>query len=280
MPPPAAFILISVLLHTKSKCLLSDTMSAEQKKLASRRLSHWLENDRRIVRLTRIRSGFAQSSSLVDSLGLELIYYHRSHIEMYRERWDVMSMSPKSRSIYAPSAFSSVHSSTHTPSRSTPSLEPCFFISSADSTSLLLEHLTAHPKLNATYLLTGHLLPTSSLASTQLPADTQDARNKSGSLRDMAGTQMVRIVDMDEMSDADRNSEDDMTGLEDEEGDVGMGNDEGADDGIGGGSTVEGVKVEEKEVRAEQVTIWGVVLVQSEGLKGELISFKAGKGRD
>ena len=96
----------------------------------------------------------------------------------------------------------------------------------------------------------------------------------------MAGTQMVRIVDMDEMSDADRNSEDDMTGLEDEEGDVGMGNDEGADDGIGGGSTVEGVKVEEKEVRAEQVTIWGVVLVQSEGLKGELISFKAGKGRD
>ena len=79
---------------------------------------------------------------------------------------------------------------------------------------------------------------------------------------------------MDEMSDADRNSEDGMAGLEDEEMDVGMGNDEGADDGIGGQGTVEGVKIEDKEVKAEQVKMWGVVLVQTEGLKGALAAWK------
>jgi DNA polymerase delta subunit 3 len=70
---------------------------------------------------------------------------------------------------------------------------------------------------------------------------------------------MVRIVDMDEVSEGERNSDDG----EDVDPD-GMGNDEGTDDGLGG---VVDVK-EEKGLEGEKVKRWGVVLVQKDELDG------------
>jgi DNA polymerase delta subunit 3 len=81
---------------------------------------------------------------------------------------------------------------------------------------------------------------------------------------------MVRIVDMDEVSEGERNSED---GVEEDEGMIGgwNGNDEGAGaDGLGAVNGGEGGE----EIRSEEVKRWGVVLVQKDGLEGESIILK------
>jgi len=147
------------------------------------------------------------------------------------------------------------------------------FDTPAEMASLLLDHLSTHPSLSPTYILTGPLLPSSSLSSTQLndPYSTQVPGEGKGSLRGLAGAKgMVRIVDMDEMSDGERNSEDGVwEGMEGEE--EGLGNDEGDPAGIGrgkGGLGVGGVGREEEVLRSEQVARWGVVLVQGAGLEG------------
>lgn len=73
---------------------------------------------------------------------------------------------------------------------------------------------------------------------------------------------------MDQMSDADRNSE------PDEEDEMGMkndgqwpGNDQGEADGMGLGA----IKVdrEDEDVEPEEVPRWGMVLVQDDALEGD-----------
>jgi DNA polymerase delta subunit 3 len=87
---------------------------------------------------------------------------------------------------------------------------------------------------------------------------------------------MVRIVDMDQVSEDERNSEDGDMGMEGlgEETPV-VGNDRGGEGGISGkGEGDEEVKLEKEEglegLDAEKVTRYGVVLVGEEGLEGEL----------
>ncbi|ORY23928.1 DNA polymerase subunit Cdc27-domain-containing protein [Naematelia encephala] len=126
--------------------------------------------------------------------------------------------------------------------------------------------------MTATYLLTGPLKATAQLSKTALD-----------SLSSQAGpaTQMVRIVDMDEISDGERNSED-GDGQDDELG-IGterMGNDEGDQDGINGGVGVElqGIKREDEEVIGEQVVQrWGCVLVQQDNLDEKKTLFEDDK---
>jgi hypothetical protein len=78
---------------------------------------------------------------------------------------------------------------------------------------------------------------------------------------------MIKIVDMDEVSEGERNSED---GMDDEEEADGVGNDIGDINGLGGGVELV-VEVGGKEgevVKPEQVGRWGVVLVEQERLDG------------
>lgn len=136
--------------------------------------------------------------------------------------------------------------------------------------------------VSATYLLTGPLRTSVKLAMTQIPsAEPQFAP---------AGTQRIRIVDMDEMSDDERNSEDGAGDPEAVAGglwsaddnddghggeDAVMGNDEG--DALGGisGKGVEAVRLQKAAgdvVQPEEVERWGVVLVQQDGLEGEALT--------
>ena len=89
------------------------------------------------------------------------------------------------------------------------------------------------------------------------------------SLAHLSATQGgVRIVDMDEMSDADRNSEvdeEDEMGMKNEE--IWPGNDHGEGDGMIGGSRVK-VEREDVVVIPEETARWGVVLVQADALEG------------
>lgn len=72
----------------------------------------------------------------------------------------------------------------------------------------------------------------------------------------------VKIVDMDQMSDGEANSE-----ADEDDDDVRMGNDDGADDA--GALGVKGIEDDhEGEVEAEETPRWGVVLVSEEGLEG------------
>jgi len=72
----------------------------------------------------------------------------------------------------------------------------------------------------------------------------------------------VKIVDMDQQSDGEANSE-----VDEDEDDVRMGNDEGADDA--GALGVKGAEDDhEGELEAEETPRWGVVLVSEEGLEG------------
>ena len=81
---------------------------------------------------------------------------------------------------------------------------------------------------------------------------------------------MVRIVDMDVMSDGERNSEDGLDGAGGEGGGMGMGNDKGGGFGPGVGGEARELKQlrEDDEVKGEKVKRWGVVLVQGRGLDG------------
>ncbi|ORX35492.1 DNA polymerase subunit Cdc27 [Kockovaella imperatae] len=131
--------------------------------------------------------------------------------------------------------------------------------------NLLLDYFESHPSISPTYLLTGDLLSTSKLATNTLPEDREQ----------VTATQRVRIVDMDEMSDADRNSED---GVGDADGDDPdkmdtddrMGNDHGDEEGgISGTGTKSGLIKDARDDEAivsEEVKRWGVVLVHADEL--------------
>ena len=83
--------------------------------------------------------------------------------------------------------------------------------------SLLLSFSSSSPALHKTYLLTGPLLSSSTLARTQLTAERLKAQEDEKSLAKLSATQKIRVVELDEVSDGERNSEDgDMD-------DVGMG---------------------------------------------------------
>ncbi|OCF56883.1 hypothetical protein L486_05738 [Kwoniella mangroviensis CBS 10435] len=124
--------------------------------------------------------------------------------------------------------------------------------------NLLLSHYNSNPSLSPTYLLTGPLLSTSTINQTQLHSLTQIHGSS---------TQRVRIVDMDEMSEGDRNSED-----EDDDDEKEVGNDNGAEDGLVGDLKlpVPGTVKDDEEMGAlegEEVKRWGVVLVGKDGLE-------------
>ncbi|WWC96586.1 hypothetical protein V866_003454 [Kwoniella sp. B9012] len=124
--------------------------------------------------------------------------------------------------------------------------------------NLLLSHYISNPSLSPTYLLTGPLLSTSTINQTQLHSLTQIHGSS---------TQRVRIVDMDEMSEGDRNSED-----EDDDDEKEVGNDNGAEDGLVGDLKlpIPGSVKDDEEMGAlerEEVKRWGVVLVGKDGLE-------------
>ncbi|KAK8865588.1 hypothetical protein IAR55_000732 [Kwoniella newhampshirensis] len=136
--------------------------------------------------------------------------------------------------------------------------------------NLLLVHLSAHPSLSPTYLLTGHLLLHSTLTETVIPPPSTAPINPTAtqSLRGLAGAGMVRIVDMDQTSDGgnSEHDEDDELAQEEVGNDKGfMGEDTGPGSGLDGNSIKggEGEDVPEKE----EVNRWGVVLVGQEGLE-------------
>jgi hypothetical protein len=82
----------------------------------------------------------------------------------------------------------------------------------------------------------------------------------------------VKIVDMDQMSDGEANSE-----ADEDEDDVRMGNDDGADDA--GALGVKGAEDDhEGELEAEETPRWGVVLVSEDGLEGAYCSITSCKG--
>ncbi|WVQ85749.1 hypothetical protein IAT38_007916 [Cryptococcus sp. DSM 104549] len=124
--------------------------------------------------------------------------------------------------------------------------------------NLLLAHFEAHTDLAPTYLLTGPLLRTSTLTHTELTVSSPSKATQS--LRDM-GKGMVRIVDMDERSEGERNSDDGID--DDEEGEEG--NDKGAEVGQGG---IGGVAKDDggNEWQGDEVERWGVVLTGQETL--------------
>ena len=80
-----------------------------------------------------------------------------------------------------------------------------------------------NPSLEITYLLSGPLLSTSSLAYTQLPSEGIQLDAKA--LAQLEASQRIKIVDMDEVSDGERNSEDGTEG-----DDELVGNDKGEPD--------------------------------------------------
>ncbi|WVR05562.1 hypothetical protein IAU60_002581 [Kwoniella sp. DSM 27419] len=131
--------------------------------------------------------------------------------------------------------------------------------------NLLLDHYTSNPSLYPTYLLTGPLRADSTITQTQLPSLTP---------ANLTSTQRVKIVDMDQMSEGEMNSED-----EDEDDGVGpeqMGNDEGAESGLAGELNVGAVGGRNTEVvKKEQVERWGVVLVGAEALEDKKKLFEA-----
>lgn len=119
--------------------------------------------------------------------------------------------------------------------------------------SLLLHYQASHPDVVATYSLSGPLLSTSALGHTAVSA-TQDTP-ASQSLAHMSATQKLRIVDMDQMSDDERNSEADEEEQRQEEALE---------------SEVEQNAKEDWDMEdAEpEVARWGVVIVKSGDLDG------------
>ncbi|EIW73096.1 hypothetical protein TREMEDRAFT_59259 [Tremella mesenterica DSM 1558] len=144
-----------------------------------------------------------------------------------------------------------------------------------EAKNLLLSHYTSHPSLYPTYILTGNLLPTSSLTQTQIHHDGPSL--PAGSLAHLGN---VRIVDMDQVSDDERNSEDgeiDLAGeLNDGKlGEMSMGSDEASEDGIKGGIRHDaGGGNEDEEMRVQEVERWGVVLVGKEKLEEKKTLFR------
>ncbi|WWC60656.1 uncharacterized protein I303_103231 [Kwoniella dejecticola CBS 10117] len=138
--------------------------------------------------------------------------------------------------------------------------------------NLLLSHFESNPDLNLspTYLLTGPLLAHSTINQTQLHSLTQVHSTNA---------RAVRIVDMDEMSDDERNSEhgdadeDQVNEVDDAAigNDSGAGEGEGEEDGLIGSIQLDPAGLgrfekEEEVVRKQDVPRWGVVLVQGDQL--------------
>ena len=76
---------------------------------------------------------------------------------------------------------------------------------------------------------------------------------------------------MDEMSDADRNSEDgeDEVGMD---ADKVLGNDKGGEGGLSGHGGKTGLlRDDDEDIKPEEVKRWGVVLVQGEDLESECV---------
>ncbi|ODN83985.1 hypothetical protein L202_00021 [Cryptococcus amylolentus CBS 6039] len=160
---------------------------------------------------------------------------------------------------------------------------------------ILLKHLQSNPSLSSTYLLSGPLLSSSSLTQTQLSPSHGAGGGGGKGFRDL-GEGMVKIVDMDERSDAgsdaDADADADAAG---EEGKVangenerlgddqdtrmdGVGNDRGAapgDGGLGGGEVI-GEDGDGDGVRRERVDRWGVVFAADDMLEEKKRLFNPG----
>lgn len=119
--------------------------------------------------------------------------------------------------------------------------------------SLMRAYLSSHPAVAATYLLSGPLLASSTLAQTQVAANGGGPATQS--LAHMSATQKIKIVDMDQMSDDERNSEADA---EEEREEIEL---EHSEDKI--------AVDDQGAVVPEEVARWGVVLVGQDALDGE-----------
>ncbi|WWC88210.1 uncharacterized protein L201_003115 [Kwoniella dendrophila CBS 6074] len=175
--------------------------SPEQHKIAIRKLSQWIENDRRIVTYRDI----SREVGCHVNVAKNLLYVH------YKDNEE--SVSP-------------------------------------------------------TYLLTGPLLKESKINQTELISLTQ-IRSTS--------TQKVRIVDMDEMSEGDRNSEDEDDHIQEDD----VGNDKGELGGLVGNSDLE-LNVKKEDLNDENSLIkndenvprWGVVLVGKDNFEEKKLLFE------
>lgn len=126
--------------------------------------------------------------------------------------------------------------------------------------SLMQAYHSSH-QCTATYVLTGPLLRDSTLTYTQFPVATQVETKSTQSLAHLGG--QVKIVDMDQMSDGEANSE-----VDEDENEPRMTNDDGADDR--GALGINGAEDDhEGELESEETPRWGVVMVSEEGLEGE-----------
>jgi len=127
------------------------------------------------------------------------------------------------------------------------------FLHCADD-SFLKEYLASHPDVTPTYLLSGTLLSDSKIAHTSVTDDAPATGTQS--LAHMSATQKLRIVDMDQVSDDERNSEADA---EEEREEIELEH------------SGESIKVEDEGSlgASEQVAKWGVVLAAADVLDGE-----------
>jgi DNA polymerase delta subunit 3 len=114
-------------------------------------------------------------------------------------------------------------------------------------------YYATHPDVVPTYLLSGPLFSTATLAKTSIVDEAPAGATQS--LAHMSATQKIRIVDMDQMSDDERNSEADAE-EERKEAELEQSGDAMDEDGV----------TDEKE----EVAKWGVVLAAQETLDGGL----------
>ncbi|WWC68312.1 uncharacterized protein I206_102236 [Kwoniella pini CBS 10737] len=132
--------------------------------------------------------------------------------------------------------------------------------------NLLLNHYQNNSKLIPTYLLTGPLLLTSKINQTQLFSLNQNLNHNEKNSR------IVKIVDMDEMSDDERNSEHDNLEEEEEEEQIGndLGNNNENENGLIGSIKLSNNNENEEEemiIKNQNVIRWGVILVQSDQIE-------------
>ncbi|KAL7419789.1 hypothetical protein Q5752_005705 [Cryptotrichosporon argae] len=141
--------------------------------------------------------------------------------------------------------------------------------------NLMLAQLGASA-YRATYLVSGRLRATSKLTTTSLAArDSTDGGGQS--LAHLSATQKIRVVDMDERSEGEVDSEygddEDVEGGQYGVPGLGtVGNDKG--DAVGLGAGAGAGRGEGESVRPEEVGRWGVVLVDQDGLEDKKSLFE------